>query len=470
MGKAKQAVAEWAEVNFGSADLADVRQVDRVIKIAQAMARKPGRSLPQLCDSWYDVKATYELLKKKEATPENLQLGHRQMVLAELEQPGEYLILEDTSELTWSSLREGLGPIGRGKGPSSGFHLHSSLAVRWFGSQAKGKRMNVEVIGFADQIYHVRKPRPIGEPANNSKLTKTRDRESQLWEQATQRIGRNNSTARWTRVCDRGADIYEFLLSCQNHNHDFVVRAAYNRVIIDEITNKAVDKLFDLLGKTSVLGSFELELRSRPGQAARTAKLEISALPISIRSPQRPGRKAGSLPAIKCTAVYVREIAPPTEIKEPIEWMLLCNRKIENYQQALEVVEQYATRWLIEEFHKALKTGVGAEKLQLESAAAIFAAIAIMSVVALRLIDLRERVRVNADADYQTAGFDELEIEILKLKTGRDIKTVADVALAIGRLGGHLNRKSDGMPGLITLWRGIVELNSLVEGARLALK
>jgi hypothetical protein len=29
---------------------------------------------------------------------------------------------------------------------------------------------------------------------------------------------------------------------------------------------------------------------------------------------------------------------------------------------------------------------------------------------------------------------------------------VAEVALAVGRLGGRLNRKSDGLPGWITLW------------------
>ena len=54
---------------------------------------------------------------------------------------------------------------------------------------------------------------------------------------------------------------------------------------------------------------------------------------------------------------------------------------------------QYATRWIIEEYHKAIKTGLGAERLQLESAERLFAAIAIMSVVALRLIALRERLR-----------------------------------------------------------------------------
>ena len=164
----------------------------------------------------------------------------------------------------------------------------------------------------------------------------------------------------------------------------------------------------------------------------------------------------------------MREISPSAEVKEPIEWTLLCNREIESYEQALEVIEQYSARWTIEDFHKALKTGLGAERLQLETANALLAATAIMSVVALRLIDLRERVRINPDAAYQNAGFDQLEVEILKLKTNRDIKTVADLALAIGRLGGHLNRKGDGMPGFITLWRGIIELNSLVEGARLA--
>jgi len=51
---------------------------------------------------------------------------------------------------------------------------------------------------------------------------------------------------------------------------------------------------------------------------------------------------------------------------------------------------------------------------------------------------------------------------------GERTPTVRDVALAIGRLGGHMNRASDGMPGWITLWRGMRELQLLVEGVRLA--
>ena len=36
----------------------------------------------------------------------------------------------------------------------------------------------------------------------------------------------------------------------------------------------------------------------------------------------------------------------------------------------------------------------------------------------------------------------------------------------IARLGGHLGRKSDGMPGVRVLWRGLRDLQMLVEGYR----
>jgi len=63
--------------------------------------------------------------------------------------------------------------------------------------------------------------------------------------------------------------------------------------------------------------------------------------------------------------------------------ILISQRPAEAEDRAL----QYACRWLSEDFHKALKTGMGAERLQLEEGHRAFAAVAIMSVVALRLID-----------------------------------------------------------------------------------
>jgi hypothetical protein len=91
-----------------------------------------------------------------------------------------------------------------------------------------------------------------------------------------------------------------------------------------------------------------------------------------------------------------------------------------------------------------------------------------MSLVALRLLDLREAVRLEPQAPAASGPLSELELQVLQARLKRSIKTVREAALAIGRLGGHMNRKGDGMPGWITLWRGMKKLHLLVQGVLLA--
>lgn len=425
----------------------------------------------------YDIKAAYSFLRHPEATPDNLQQAHREVVIEQLHQPGRYLLLEDTSEMSWSGHEPipGLGPIGTGAAGVQGFHLHSMLAVRWRWEAEQAKswpgRPTVEVLGLPVQHYHIRQPRPKGEPINNSKILKTRVRESQWWEQAGEAIGPapEDESVEWTRVCDRGADIYEQQVSCTQLNHRFVIRAAQDRCLTNEEGRAVTGHLFATARSQPALGHYELELRARPGQAARIAQLQISAVQVWLRAPQRPGKGPGYLPPVHCQVVRVWEAAPPPSV-EALEWILLTDWSVTNYAEALEVALAYATRWLIEEFHKALKTGNKAEELQLETAHGLFAAIAIKSIVALRLLDLRERVRLTPDAPAEQSGLNELELTVLRQRLHRPLRTVREVALAIGRLGGHMNRKSDGMPGWLTLLRGMTTLNDLVEGARIALK
>lgn len=158
----------------------------------------------------------------------------------------------------------------------------------------------------------------------------------------------------------------------------------------------------------------------------------------------------------------------PPEGVEPLEWVLLTDQEVSRLDQAEEVVQQYATRWLIEEFHKVLKTGLGAERLQLERAERIFAAVALMSVVATRLLALREWVRLIPAAPAEQGGLTAVELEVLRGYTRQPLRTVGEVALALGRLGGHQGRKGDGMPGWLSLWKGMARLQTLVEGVRLA--
>lgn len=450
----------WAKEQFSGAGLSDRRRQERLISVATAMASHPGRTIPQLFERPYDVKATYTFFQHPEATPERLQARHREMTRERLSEPGTVLLLEDTTELTWFSNRpiSGLGPVGASTG--QGFLLHSVLAVRW-SSQALhpevSRRPALDVIGLADQQYYIRRPVPRDE-VDDDQAWKKRPRESQLWEKAGARLGPAPDETRWVRVCDRGADIYEFLQACLHLNHGFVVRAAQDRAL------HGGGRLFETGRQAEVLGRFDLSLRTRPKQVARLACLRVSAVAVSLRAPQRPGHSTGKLPPVNCTLVRVWEDQPPPGTA-PLEWFLLIDEPVADFETALTCALQYATRWVIEDFHKALKTGLGAERLQLEDAHRLFAAIAVMSVVALRLLDLRERLRVNPTAPASEAGLTPIELQVLERHTKRKLKTVAHVALALGRLGGHMNRRADGMPGLITLWRGMNELQSLVAGA-----
>jgi hypothetical protein len=121
-----------------------------------------------------------------------------------------------------------------------------------------------------------------------------------------------------------------------------------------------------------------------------------------------------------------------------------------------------------EAYHKAIKTGLGAERLPLESVERLFAAIAIMRVVALRLIERRERLRRHPDAEAAQSGRSPLALEVLRARSGRRLRTVREGALAIGRRGGHLNRTRDGWPGWQTLWHGMNTWQALVAGVLIA--
>jgi len=47
----------WAKRHFGGIEMADVRRVTRAVTIAEAMAKHPGQSIPQLFKQPYVMKS-----------------------------------------------------------------------------------------------------------------------------------------------------------------------------------------------------------------------------------------------------------------------------------------------------------------------------------------------------------------------------------------------------------------------------
>ena len=469
---------QWAQTHFGQVMLGDVRRSRRTVRLAAGWARQPGASIPRLSQGEsYASKAAYHLLGHPQATPDALQEPHRQLVAQQLHAPGTYLLVEDTTELSWpeaAERRPGLGPVGPGKATSQGVLLHSLVAAAWPATDPDpaAKRPALPLLGLLDQQFHVRQPVPEAEkahPHGGSRPRQGRVRESALWAQSLRAVGSPPPGTRWVVVADRGADIYEHLQQCQAQGLGFVVRAAQNRALVVGADKLPAGRLFELARAQPRAGTFLLSLRGRPRQPARDVVLQVSFSPaLGLRAPQRPGGATGKGAPIPGSVVRVWEEGSPEAARPGLEWLLLCDQPITAFAQALTCARQYTSRWLIEDFHKALKTGLGAEKLQLQTAARLFAAVALLSLVALALVDLREKSRLAPDAPAESSGLTATELRVLRHQSRRPLGTVRTVYLALAALGGHLGRKGDGPPGWQTLWLGRRSLRLLVEGVQMA--
>ena len=112
------------------------------------------------------------------------------------------------------------------------------------------------------------------------------------------------------------------------------------------------DYLWDYLSKQPVQFEHEIELPKNHKRKKRTATLAIRFCPVKLRSPQRLKETY----CFNIYAVYAEEIEPP-EGEEAISWMLLTTENVATNSDALTILQWYTYRWLIEEYHKILKSG-----------------------------------------------------------------------------------------------------------------
>ena len=210
-------------------------------------------------------------------------------------------------------------------------------------------------------------------------------------------------------------------------------------------------------------------MRARPHQRARQAKLEVRAGAITVPLPSAPSAaiRASGPRAIPMYVVEVREVDPPPDVEEPLHWVLLTSLPATDAEAARRVVGYYETRWLVEEYHKALKTGCGLEQRQYETAQRLEAVTGFLSIVAIRLLQLKTVARNDPERPAEALvprPWIQMLVQVSRGKH-RTIRTVRDFYRGLARLGGFLARKRDGEPGWITLWRGFEKLHLMLRGA-----
>ena len=461
MQSTMQSTTQWAQDNFLSCQLGDKRRNKRLVHVAEQVASNPAASLPGQTETWGDLKGAYNLFDRPEVTFEAIARPHWE--LTKQRTAGRYLVIGDTTEIDFGKRKmiSGLGPTGNGSG--AGFLLHNALLV---GADTE------EIVGIAGQTIHYRSEKPKKKESRTQRLK--RKRESEVWGKVIDQIGPPPENVEWVHVLDRGGDNFEVYCHLLQQRSEWVVRAAkLNRYVLagdDELRMK----LSEYVAKLELLGTYTLSLRARPGQPAREAKLEVRVGKIKMPRPHHisPWVKSLNQSPIAMNVVEVVEVDAPKGVT-PIRWVLLTSLPAKTFDDAWTVIGYYELRWLVEEYHKALKTGCRVEKRQLKTAARLEALVGLMSVAAVRLLRLKSLARTDPDVPAKRV-VPNIWLAMLKVaRKGLDRAgdlTVGQFYREVAKLGGFLGRKSDGQPGWITIWRGWEKLNTYVQAATLASK
>jgi len=455
----KSDVSSLSEAMLGSAELGDRRRTRRLVKVFDQIRKHPGGTLPDKLKSPADLKALYRLCDCPQVTHRAILDAIGRHTVGRIRDSSEtILILHDGTELDYtklSSLAEELGQIGDGVG--RGYICHNSLAVTADGH---------EILGLTNQILHRRDDVPEGESLPQRRRRESR--ESLLWLHGTAGLP---AERRLVDVCDQGADTFEFLEQEFHSGRRFVIRSKRQRSVYrgHDARGKR-EPLGTQAGRLPVLGSRTVSVPSRSGKhprCAREAVLEVRAGEVLVPRPHaRYGNYRGE--PMPLWAVRVFETRPPRG-QESLEWVLLTNEPISTLEDAEKVIGWYESRWIVEEFHKAMKTGCGVEQMQFTATRRLEPMIAVLSAVAGTLLNLRAASR-REDAARRAATH-VVSVDYVRVLSGwryghvRDDLTIWEFFYALARLGGHQNRKRDHRPGWLVLWRGWTSLQAMLDGA-----
>ncbi|MFO0845351.1 MAG: hypothetical protein U0797_23700 [Gemmataceae bacterium] len=116
-----------------------------------------------------------------------------------------------------------------------------------------------------------------------------------------------------------------------------------------------------------------------------------------------------------------------------------------------------------------MKTGCAIEDLQFTKRASLEPAIAVLSVVAVWLLQLPTPAGTKRRGKQPARRVPSLWVRVLsgwRHKRACPGWTYGEFVEALARLGGHQNRKHDHPPGWLVLWRGWAQLQAMIAGAR----
>jgi len=469
--KTHKRVVERVADEISNVELGDERRTKRVKRIVEKLAKNPAVSLPAALGNDAEVQGAYRLMNNEAVDFDSVLTPHLDATAQKAAEKREVLALHDTTDCTFPTLDPTeIGFLNTGK---AGFRLHYTLVV-----DGDVWRRPLGVI-YAETLHRSKPPRRKNTRKRKKKsgaqtIQKT-DREFERWSRgilaASEGLKQCDNVI---HVADREGDSYELMSTLFAAKQRFIIRLRVNRrgreneaddgawSTVQEIASRC-DGLLERqvpLSRRKAKGTPRMN-KAHPPRKMRLAKLRFAATTVVI---PRPSYLRDPIPReLTLNLVHVFEVdAPPNE--KPVEWFLYTTEAIDTPEQVAAIVDKYRTRWTIEEFNAALKTGCAYESRQFESRHALLNMLAISLPIACEVLWLRSRARTQPNAPGTDVA-SPVQIELLRMLGSRKLSTnptAEEILLAVAGLGGHLKR--NGPPGWKVLYRGMTLLLAYEAG------
>jgi hypothetical protein len=414
------------------------------------------------------LEGAYRFINNPAVTFDELHRSHAAATATRCRRTKEVLVVHDTTMCQFAHAEaEEVGYLPSG---AAGFNLHISLAI----DMAEWRRplgvLCAEVLSRKKRSGRGSRKQKV----SGAETARWKERESARWLRGVENAAAALDGVPHIHVADREGDSYELLGAMQIAKLRFIVRNKHNRRARDPDASEPIWSTMRELAKQAE-GILErdvpLSARKRssapredsthPPRKARLAHLRFSAKVVELR---RPRYLEDPLPeTLIVNVVHVVEVRPPSG-QSAVDWTIMTTEPVDTAEQVAHVVDLYRTRWTIEEFNKALKSGCLYEERQFESKAALLVVLAMSLPIACELLWLRSRARTEPDAPA-TDVVTSTQLDVLRAMGSRKLSThptVRETLLAVAALGGH--QRSNGEPGWLVLNRGLQRLQDWEAG------
>jgi hypothetical protein len=439
-------------------EIPDVRVLRRLAQLITLLSACAEGTLAQALGSWAALKGAYRCFANPRLTPALILQSARPDCLARIAALPRVLLVQDTTTLdfTHHPATRDLGPVGTGQ--QWGCFAHSALAVDPDAALP---------LGLAAQRLWCRDPDQRGRAASRRQRALP-EKESGRWlavERAS--LAGIPASTQTVTVADAEADIFAWFAAPRPAHAFLLVRAAQ-----PHRQTTSGRSLLAPVAAAPVAGRYGVELQATPRRRARTALCSVRVATVDLRPPRNQRDGSARSQPVTVTAILVREQDPPVD-GEPLCWLLLTTLAVASFVDACQCISWYTLRWLVERYHYVLKSGCRVEALQLQQAARLERAVAVYSLVAVQVLVLtylpREQPALACTVALSEAEWQTLyRVQRPQAPLPASPPPLAEAVRLVAQLGGFLGRRGDGVPGPLSVWRGLVRLKDLTAGWHLA--